>query len=110
MMKVCDTVCPEKKQAFLNDFRLPWDKVVGLTSDGAPVMCGHKSGLVVQIWEKMKEEHVTGELTAYHYHSPRIVVWQSLENGACDEHHNTSSQLHQSQRFKSRPILLFWRS
>lgn len=56
----------KKKKAFLNDFGLPWDNLVGLTTDGAPAMCSHESGLVGRIWEKMKEEHLTGELTAYH--------------------------------------------
>ena len=44
---------------------LPWDNLVGLKTDGAPVMYGQKSGLVGRIQEKMREED-TGELTAYH--------------------------------------------
>ena len=44
---------------------LPWDKLVGLTTDGAPAMCGQKSGLVGRIREKVREENA-GELTAYH--------------------------------------------
>lgn len=39
---------------------------MGLTTDGAPVMSGHRSGLVVRMSERMQEENVTDELTAYH--------------------------------------------
>ena len=45
--------------------KLPWDKLVGLTTDGAPAMCSHKSGLVGRIQEKMRENHA-GELTVYY--------------------------------------------
>lgn len=45
--------------------KLPWDKLVGLTTDGAPVLCGEKSGLVSRMRVKM-QENCTGELTAYH--------------------------------------------
>ena len=44
---------------------LPWDNLVGQTTDGAPAMYGQKSGLVGRIQEKMREDDV-GELTAYH--------------------------------------------
>ena len=50
----------------VNEIGLPWEKLVGLTTDGAPAMCGHRSGLVARMRERMQEENVTGELTAYH--------------------------------------------
>lgn len=45
--------------------KLPWDKLVGLTTDGAPAMCGQKSGLVGRMRDKMREKQA-GELTVYH--------------------------------------------
>ncbi|KAM3850917.1 general transcription factor II-I repeat domain-containing protein 2A-like [Vipera latastei] len=50
----------------IHDMKLPWDKLIGLTTDGAPSMCGEKSGLVGRMRDKMKSENCTGELTAYH--------------------------------------------
>lgn len=46
--------------------KLPWDKLIGLKTDGAPAMCSEKSGLVGRMRVKMQEENCTGELTAYH--------------------------------------------
>lgn len=45
---------------------LPWEKLVGLTTDEAPAMCGHRSGLVARMRRRMREENVTHELTEYH--------------------------------------------
>uniref|UniRef100_A0A8K9XV45 SPIN-DOC-like zinc-finger domain-containing protein n=1 Tax=Oncorhynchus mykiss TaxID=8022 RepID=A0A8K9XV45_ONCMY len=56
----------EEVSRCVNEMELPWEKLVGLTTDGAPAMCGHRSGLVAKIREKMQEENATGELTAYH--------------------------------------------
>ncbi|TWW53096.1 hypothetical protein D4764_0165930 [Takifugu flavidus] len=49
-----------------NEMELPREKLVGWTTDGAPAMCGHRSGLVAKIREKMQEENVTAELAAHH--------------------------------------------
>ncbi|XP_062422358.1 general transcription factor II-I repeat domain-containing protein 2-like [Pungitius pungitius] len=56
----------EEVSRCVNEMELPWEKLVGLTTDRAPAMCGHRSGLVAKIREKMQEENATGELTAYH--------------------------------------------
>ncbi|XP_034297753.1 general transcription factor II-I repeat domain-containing protein 2-like [Pantherophis guttatus] len=50
----------------VNDMKLPWDKLTGLTTDGAPLMCGEESGLVGRMREKMKSENCIGELIVYH--------------------------------------------
>ncbi|XP_069774260.1 general transcription factor II-I repeat domain-containing protein 2A-like [Narcine bancroftii] len=55
----------EEVSKCLNEMMLPWDKLVGLTTDDAPAMCGQKNGLVGRIREKMRENHA-GELTVYH--------------------------------------------
>jgi hypothetical protein len=57
---IFDNVCQS-----LTNMNLPWDKLVGLTTDGAPAMCGEKSGLVGRMRLKM-QENCTGELIAYH--------------------------------------------
>ena len=56
----------EEVSRCVNEMGLPWEKLVALTTDGAPEMCGHRSGLVARMLERMREENVTGELTAYH--------------------------------------------
>lgn len=58
----------------VNDMELSWEKLVGLTAVGAPAMCGHRSGLVAKIREKMQEENATSESLPL-YHTPEIVVW-----------------------------------
>ncbi|XP_028663975.1 general transcription factor II-I repeat domain-containing protein 2-like [Erpetoichthys calabaricus] len=50
----------------VTEINLPWDKLVGLTTDGAPAMSGKKNGLVGRMREKMQEENCAGELSVYH--------------------------------------------
>uniref|UniRef100_A0A8C7ISN8 SPIN-DOC-like zinc-finger domain-containing protein n=1 Tax=Oncorhynchus kisutch TaxID=8019 RepID=A0A8C7ISN8_ONCKI len=56
----------EEVSKCVTEIKLPWDKLVALTTDGAPAMCGKKSGLVGMVREKMREENCAGELTVYH--------------------------------------------
>ena len=48
------------------EINLLWDRLVGLTTDGAPPMSGKKNGLVGWIREKMREENFAGELSLYY--------------------------------------------
>ena len=50
----------------VTDMKLPWDKLIRLTTDGAPGMCDGKSGLVGRLQAMMQEENCPGELTTYH--------------------------------------------
>ncbi|KAK0133129.1 General transcription factor II-I repeat domain-containing protein 2 [Merluccius polli] len=56
----------EEVSKCVTEMKLTWDKLVGLTTDGAPAMCGQKSGLVGRVRKKMWEENCAGELTVYH--------------------------------------------
>lgn len=50
----------------VNEKKLPWDKLTGLTTDGVPAMCGEKNRLVGRMREKMQQEKCAGDLTVYH--------------------------------------------
>ncbi|GAA6098908.1 general transcription factor II-I repeat domain-containing protein 2-like, partial [Tachysurus ichikawai] len=50
----------------VTEMKLPWDKLVGLTTDGAPAMRDKNNGLVGRIQEKKREENCAGELSVYH--------------------------------------------
>ena len=46
----------EEVSKCITEMGLPWDNLVGLTTDGVAVMYGQKSGLVSRIQEKLREE------------------------------------------------------
>lgn len=72
LIKVCEVLCPDKSRHFQSLSRntvadgITWYKLTGLTTDGAPAMCGEKSGLVGGMQKKMQRESCTGGLTLYH--------------------------------------------
>lgn len=67
-----DSLAVGEKDIFENvrpsvaDMKLPWDQLVGLPTDGAPEMCGEKSGLVGRMRVKTQEENCAAESTACH--------------------------------------------
>ena len=50
----------------ITDMNLLLDKLVGLVTDVAPVMCGEKNGLVGRMWLQMQQENCSDKLIAYH--------------------------------------------
>ena len=50
----------------VTDIKLASNKLIGLTTDGAPAMCGETSGFVGRMRVKMQKENCTGELTTCH--------------------------------------------
>lgn len=44
----------------VNEMGLPWEKLMGLTTDRAPFL-GHRSGLVARFCEGMQDEKVSGD-------------------------------------------------
>ncbi|TWW67079.1 hypothetical protein D4764_02G0001200 [Takifugu flavidus] len=84
-----------------NEMELPREKLVGWTTDGAPAMCGHRSGLVAKIREKMQEEKVTAELTAHHC----IIHLESLCAEALNMEHGMFTITHAGNFIRAKGLI-----
>jgi len=92
-----DTDLYEEMSSCLNQTGLPWQKVVGRKTDGAPAICGQRSVLMAKIRQKMHEENVTDELTAY----PCVVCGKALKMEHVMGTITQAVKFIYSQRFKS---------
>ncbi|TWW67540.1 Protein FAM200B [Takifugu flavidus] len=84
-----------------NEMELPREKLVGWTTDGAPAMCGHRSGLVAKIREKMQEENVTAELTAHHC----VIHLESLCAEALNMEHGMFTITHAGNFIRAKGLI-----
>ncbi|TWW53107.1 hypothetical protein D4764_0096710 [Takifugu flavidus] len=84
-----------------NEMELPREKLVGWTTDGAAAMCGHRSGLVAKIREKMQEENVTAELTAHHC----IILLESLCAEALNMEHGMFTITHAGNFIRAKGLI-----
>ncbi|TWW74176.1 SCAN domain-containing protein 3 [Takifugu flavidus] len=84
-----------------NEMELPREKLVGWTTDGAAAMCGHRSGLVAKIREKMQEENVTAELTAHHC----IIHLESLCAEALNMEHGMFTITHAGNFIRAKGLI-----
>ena len=99
----------EEVSKCVTEMKLPWDKLVGLTMDGAPTKCDQKSGLVGRIREKMWQNHA-GELTVYHC----IIHQESLWGKALKMEHGMTTTTRVVNLIRAKVWItasssLFWR-
>lgn len=53
----------------IDKMELKWDKLCGVTTDGAPAMTGERKGMASMVCAKVQE--TGGVAVKMHYHSPR---------------------------------------
>ena len=62
----------------VDDMKLPWNKVTGIITDGAPAMAGERSGLTTLVCNKGKRRRRQSYKTPLYY-SPTSSLCQTSE-------------------------------